>query len=151
VKPASEPRKQAEDWKKYFDFCEHLTGAADSALFRQGSRGFPTMRDRLLKRIEEEISKAIQTGNADFLKKFAYFLERPEKSDKTISRYVREWLNELHENLIAYPQGPFTMTQLRKWGKAKHLFPDGMNDETIDTILKRLMKEAGYGFKNSKG
>jgi hypothetical protein len=93
--------------------------------------------------MESEIKKAIETGNANFFRRFAKYIESPKEPDP-----VRKWLLDVHLQNVCGPETRFTYDELVQGAKEAGFFKKS-EDETILTLLKRMMKELNMPFKNS--
>jgi hypothetical protein len=116
------PRHQADDWRLYLD-CLPLT---------------QQMRKRLLLDIEAEIVSALKTGNGDFFRKFARYIEKPKDPCPRCT-----WLINLHDDGIT-----FTHAELVEAARASGFYKK-MDDENILRDLRRLMARLNFQFTNS--
>jgi hypothetical protein len=118
----SHARHVADMWRIYLE-CRPVTNP---------------IRETLLRDIEAEIEQAIQSGDAGFFRRFANYIEKPKEPCP-----IRTWLLEFHG-----PNTRFTHAELLQAVKGAGFFKR-MDDGSILTQLKRMMKGLNLQFKNS--
>jgi|ERR1035441_2104839 hypothetical protein len=123
----AQARRVADMWRFYLE-CRPVTNQ---------------LRETLLRDIETEIEQAIKSGDAGFFRRFANYIEKPKEPCR-----IRTWLLDVHINNINGPDTRFTHAELIQGVKAAGFFK-GMEDDSILTALKRMMKGLNLPFKNS--
>lgn len=133
---------------EYTEFIEpgksHARYLAD--LWRLYFECFPVTRGinhSLLEQIEAEIRKAVETGDANFFRRFAKYIESPKEPCA-----ISKWIYEVHFSNVNGPDTRFTHAELVEGAKQAGFFK-GMDDDSILTQLKRKMKRLNIPFKNS--
>ena len=123
----AQARRVADMWRLYLE-CRPVTNQ---------------LRETLLRDIETEIEQAIKSGDAGFFRRFANYIEKPKEPCR-----IRTWLLDVHMDNINGPDTRFTHAELVQGVKEAGFFK-GMDDDSILTQLKRMMKGLNLPFKNS--